>query len=262
MTNSCGVSADDAAGQTIQSLKLKVGDDRIHYLKAGSGSPVLFLHGGACDSRDWIGTMTALSDHCTSYALDLVGYGLSDNNKDGYSLPDLVEPTVGFVEALDLRRLVLVGHSLGGRVCLEIAMRIPERVQKLIVVDMAGFSRLARLGRFVATLAWAFRKIRRLPQPYPRLLSVDRGQSDWICLDKLPTVAIPTLIVWSRWDPYYPLSGALRAAELMPEAHLEVLPCFGHAPHRKKSGTFVNLVLDSVRKEQVQTISDRRPSVD
>ncbi|RLC94024.1 MAG: hypothetical protein DRI39_04060 [Chloroflexi bacterium] len=246
MIDLCDQSACPGMGQTVQSLSLKVGEDRIHYLKAGSGSPVLFLHGGACDSGDWIETMTALSGYCTCYAPDMVGYGLSDSNRDVYSLGDFVGCVRRFIETLDLGDLVLVGHSLGGRVCLEIALQQPERVRKLVVVDMAGFSRMARFGRLITYLAWALRELRGRPQPYPRFSKQDGGYGGWLCLEQLPALKTPTLIVWSRYDPYYPLSAARRAAELIPQARLEVLACCGHAPHRKKHDTFVRLLLDCV----------------
>ncbi len=49
----------------IESLQLKVNGHRIHYLKAGSGAPVVLVHGGASDSRDWVNTMAALSHRFT-----------------------------------------------------------------------------------------------------------------------------------------------------------------------------------------------------
>jgi 2-hydroxymuconate-semialdehyde hydrolase len=234
----------------VESLKVKAGDDRIHYLKAGGGRPVLFLHGGACDSQDWVDAMTALSGECTSYAPDLVGYGQSDNNRDGYRLSDFVECVLNFMDVLDLRDSVLVGHSLGGRVCLEIALRCPQMLQKIVVVNTAGFSRLARLGDFVATVAWLVRAIGRQPHPYPRMVKEGTRHGDWLCLDRLPNLNVPALIVWSRGDLYYPLAGAIKAADLMPKARLEVLPCYGHAPHRKQRDSFIRLLRGFVNQDE------------
>lgn len=250
MANGYGMSPNPAADGGVESLRLKVGDDEAHYLKAGSGRPVVLLHGGATDSRDWLETMRPLSASHTFYAPDLVGYGLSDKTKDGYRLSDFVEFAIGFTEALDLSCPVMVGHSLGGRVCLEIALRRPERVHKLVLVDTSGFSKLGRLGSFIGFAAWQARRILRRPQPYPRFLKEDGAYADWVCLEELPGLKVPTLIVWSRRDLYYPLAGAIRAADLISKARLEVLPCQGHAPHRQRRGCFNKLLLDFLNHDQ------------
>jgi len=75
----------------------------------------------------------------------------------------------------------------------------------------------------------------------------DNGEDkDWLCLEKLPILKVPTLIVWNRYDPYYPLSGALKAKELIPNARLEVFPGCGHAPHVKNRDFFNNLLLSFI----------------
>jgi len=250
MAKGYGMSTNPLADGGVESLRLKVGDDEAHYLKAGSGRPVVLLHGGATDSRDWLETMRPLSGSHTFFAPDLVGYGLSDKTKDGYRLSDFVEYTVRFTEALDLSCPVLVGHSLGGRVCLEIALRRPERVHKLVLINNAGFSKLGRLGSFIGFVAWKVRTILGRPQPSPKFLKEDGAYADWVCLEELPSLRVPTLIVWSRRDLYYPLAGAIRAADLIPKARLEVLPCEGHAPHRQKRGCFNKLLLDFLNHDQ------------
>ena len=65
---------------------------------------------------------------------------------------------------------------------------------------------------------------------------------DWICLDRLPELKIPTLIVWNRRDPYYTVKGALKAKEKMPQAQLEIMPGYGHAPHRTDRDSFNSLL--------------------
>jgi len=229
---------------TVESLNLKLGDDVIHYLKAGGGPPVLLLHGGACESSDWIETMVALSDRFTFYAPDLVGYGLSDRNKNGYVLADFVNSVVALTEALDISTADIVGHSLGGRIGVEIALHNPGKVRKLVLIDAAGFSRLALWGSFLATLAWAVRSVLRRPQPYPRFLREDGADPHWLCLGRISALDKDTLIIWNRHDPYYSVKGAYKAEKLMPNAELKVFPGYGHAPHRTQRELFNTLLLE------------------
>jgi len=227
----------------VETLTLKVGDDNIFLRKAGEGPPVLLLHGGACDSADWVETMVPLSGSYTFYAPDLVGYGQSDRNRDGYYLSDFTDSTKGLIEALGLDSpLVIVGHSLGGRVALDIALNHPDKVRKLALIDTTGFSRLARWGSFLGTMAYLIRRLLGRPQPYPRFMMEDGAVPDWVCLDRLPELKMPTLILWNRRDPYYTVKGALRAKELMPQAQLEIMPRYGHAPHRTERDSFNKLL--------------------
>jgi pimeloyl-ACP methyl ester carboxylesterase len=228
----------------IESLKLRVGDNQAHYLKAGSGPPVVLIHGGASDSRDWVSTMNALSHRYSLYAPDLIGFGQSDRTKDGYYLSDFSEFVLGFIETLGLERPVLVGHSFGGRLCLEMALRQPEKVRKLVLVDASGLGQVSRLGNVVLTAFWAIRKLLRLRQPYPKFLNKEGEDSSWTCVDELPNLKVPTLIIWKRYDIYFPLSIARRAKELIPEAHLVVLPGYGHAPHGQNQDAFNSRLLD------------------
>lgn len=222
----------------IESLKVKVGDHHVHFRRAGHGPVVLLLHGGANDSSDWTETMATFSKDYRLYAPDLVGYGLSERKDAGYSLSDFTEAILAWMRMLDLDRVSMVGHSLGGRVCLEIALNHPDMVRKLILIDTAGFSRLTRLGNFLGMAAWGVRRVLKRPQPYPRILMENGAYGHWMCLERLPELRIPTLLVWSHIDPYYPVAGAIRASELIPQVRLEVFSGYGHAPHRAEKDHF------------------------
>lgn len=228
----------------MESLKVKVNDYQAHYLKAGSGPPIVLIHGGASDSRDWVSTMAALTHRYSLYAPDLIGFGQSDRTKDGYYLSDFSEFILGFVEALGLERSVLAGHSLGGRICLEVALRHPEKVRKLVLIDASGLGQVSRLGNVLLTAFWAIRKLLRRQQPFPKFLNKEGEESSWLCVDELPNLRTPTLIVWKRHDLYFPLAIARRAKELIPEAHLAVLPGYGHAPHGQNQDAFNRLLLE------------------
>ncbi len=237
------MSASAETLTAIESLKVKSGAYQAHYLKAGSGPAIVLIHGGASDSRDWLPTMAALSNHYGLYALDLIGYGESDNPKSGYYLSDFAKFTLEFIQALHLDAPVLVGHSLDGRVALEIGLRYPETVGKLVLIDNLGFGRMGRYGSILTTLAWAVRKLLRQPQPYPTFLKDEGERTNWVCVDELPGLKVPTLIVWKRWEPYFPLPMAAEAERLIPGARLVVVPGYGHAPHKQKNNPFSNLLL-------------------
>ena len=92
-------------------------------------------------------------------------------------------------------------------------------------------------------MLWAVRKLLRQPQPYPTFLTREGEDGHWICLDELPGLRVPTLIIWKRYDPYFPLSLAIRARELIPGARLAVFPGYGHAPHKQKGDSFNRLLM-------------------
>jgi len=240
------------ANSSIESLELKIGKRQAHYLKAGSGPPVVLIHGGASDSNDWAETMTALSQYYSLYALDMLGYGLSDRDKTSYYLSEFVDFALGFIQTLglDSAALALVGHSLGGRICLEIALQHPEKVRRLVLIDTVGFARLARWGTFLGATAWAIREALGRRQPYPRFLKKDGEDKDWRCLDKLTTLKVPTLVIWNSRDPYYPLREAIQAKQLIPEVRFEIFPGYGHAPHVKNRDYFNNLLLSYLNHDQ------------
>jgi pimeloyl-ACP methyl ester carboxylesterase len=228
----------------MESLQLKVNGHQAHYLKAGSGPPVVLIHGGASDSRDWVSTMATLSHRYSLYAPDLIGFGLSERNQKGYYLSDFREFITGFMETLGLEQPVLVGHSFGGRLCLEIALRYPEKVRKLVLVDAAGLGKVSRLGTIVHTAFWVIRKLLRRPKPQPKFLYKEGEDPSWLCVDELPNLKTPTLIIWKRYDIYLPLAIAHRAKELIPGAKLVVLPGYGHAPHGQNKDAFNSHLLD------------------
>lgn len=216
----------------------------MHYLKAGSGPPVILLHGGASDSQDWVAAMVALSHRYSLYAPDLIGFGRSDRLKSGYYLSDFIQFTLGFIKELGLDSPALVGHSLGGRLCLQVALRYPAMVRRLVLVDTAGFGKMSRWGGSLLALLWVMRKLFGRSQPYPEFLPDDGEEADWLCLERLADLTVPTLIVWKRHDPYLPLASARRAEELIPNVRLAVLPGYGHAPHKQNEGSFNRLLLD------------------
>ncbi len=235
----------------IESLWLNINGHRTHYLKAGSGPPVVLVHGGASDSRDWAETMASLANRFTFYAPDLPGFGQSDRNAAGYYLSDFSDFLLGFIDAFQLPKTSLVGHSFGARVCLDAALKRQERIDKLIVTDASGLGKMSPLGSFLFTFFWALRKLMNRPQPFPRFLAREGDDYNNVGDDVLRGLKTPTLIVWKRLDPYMPLAHARRAVKLIPGAKLVVMPGYGHAPNKEDREEFNKLLVEFLNDRDI-----------
>ena len=229
----------------IESHKIKINGYEAHYLKAGSGPPVVLIHGGASDARDWTGTMEALGDRFSFYALDLLGYGESERNERGYYFHEFTDFLSGFIDKLNLEKPVLAGHSLGGRFCIEVAMKQPQKVSKLVLIDTTGFGNMSALGNFLQLFFWVWRKIKRIKQPFPTFLmkpgeKFHRNYNR----EELRGIKIPTLLVWKSRDLYLPVGMARRAVKKIPGAKLVEIEGTGHAPHKGDTEIFNKIFAD------------------
>lgn len=111
---------------------------RIHYRLAGSGAPPLILiHGWCSNLQHWQPTAQRLRRKHRVLAMDLRGHGKSDAPERGYDAAPLADDVASLARALGTRSAVIVGHSMGGLIALEIARRHPALAKALVLVDSA-----------------------------------------------------------------------------------------------------------------------------
>jgi pimeloyl-ACP methyl ester carboxylesterase len=109
---------------------------RIAYEAAGSGDTALvFIHGWSCDRSYWKPQLSAFAGDYRVAAVDLAGHGASALRPKDWSIPAFGEDVAAVIRALAQRRVILVGHSMGGPVALEAARLEPRRVVGVIGVD-------------------------------------------------------------------------------------------------------------------------------
>lgn len=109
---------------------------------AGQGTPVVFVHSACGDTRQWTAQLQHVRSRRRAVALDLRGHGQSTLTSDAdFTVEDLARDVATVVEGLGLSRVVLVGHSLGGAVCLAYAAAHPEHVAGLFLLDPAADGR-------------------------------------------------------------------------------------------------------------------------
>jgi pimeloyl-ACP methyl ester carboxylesterase len=113
----------------------------IRYLTAGSGPPLVLLHGAGDNSLDWRWVISDLAATHRVYAPDLPGSPDSARPAVDYSPAFFERFLAAFVDALDMGRATFVGNSLGGLIALRLALSEPTRVTALVLVDSAGLGR-------------------------------------------------------------------------------------------------------------------------
>jgi pimeloyl-ACP methyl ester carboxylesterase len=111
------------------------------YRTAGQGPPVLLLHGISDNSETWLPVMEQLAEHHTVVAPDLLGHGASDKPRADYSVAAFSNGMRDLLDVLDLGRVTVVGHSLGGGVAAQFAYQYPERAERLVLVSTGGVAR-------------------------------------------------------------------------------------------------------------------------
>ena len=109
----------------------------------GSGHPLLFLHGTGCDASDWTSVIEKLPSSQRCITLDFRGHGRSIVPTQSFTLADLAEDVLYLINHLELQEAVIVGHSLGGMVAMEVARR-SSRVTGLVLLE--GWTSLSSAG--------------------------------------------------------------------------------------------------------------------
>lgn len=132
----------------------------LRYREAGDGPPLVLLHGsgpGVTGWRNFSGNLPAFAEHFRTFALELPGFGVSDDFGAPHPMLSAQKALTAFLDGLGLDRVRLLGNSMGGFVAVDFAVAYPERVERLVTVGGAGASMLAptpgegivRLSEFV-----------------------------------------------------------------------------------------------------------------
>ena len=241
----------------VRSAHVQAGRYRLRYLEAGSGPPLVLLHGLASHAaQDWGRLIAPLGRRFHVYAPDLPGFGESERPAEADdSIPMQVEAVRAFMQAKGIGRAHVAGLSMGGWIAARLAGESPERVGRLVLVDAAGmrpdaprfrprpFSRVTRTA-CGASWPWCATTPRsRLPSwpatswPSGFAKSGSSGGRSSPCAlaatgsnGTLGRADMPVLVVWGRQDALIPVVYASGLAAEFPHAEVAVLDGCGHIP--------------------------------
>lgn len=119
---------------------ININDYNINYIDEGSGEAVLLLHGWGSDLKGFASLISLLKTKYRVLAIDYPGFGESDKLKTSFCVDDYCDIVVEFLKKLNIDRVILVGHSYGGRIILKLNNRndLPFIIEKNVLIDAAG----------------------------------------------------------------------------------------------------------------------------
>lgn len=244
---------------------LDVNGVRLYYYAAGSrgaGEPIVLVHGFPTSGHLWSGVVPLLPGGHRVVVLDLLGYGRSDPALSGaVDLRSHADRLVSVLDLLGISFACLVGHDIGGGIAQSVAVRHPQRVSRLCLVESVGFdcwpAREVKLARAMLPLtrhlppSWILSVVRAdllrgyldhergshdidlFLRPFAEnggrdallrhLQSLDNAETRALA-PRLKDVVSPTAIVWGENDPFLPVSLGNRLRSAIPKSTLEVVP--------------------------------------
>jgi len=251
---------------------LDVAGKQVRLLVGGSGPPLLYLHGLGGDV-EWLDVHARLAARCSVHLPAHPGFAESTGVEQVDDMFDYVLHYVDLLDALGLRRVPVVGTSLGGWLAAELAALYPERVERLVLVDAVGlWIDAAPIGELFATpppelapmlyhdqnhpiaqMMRAMTSISDVPEDFAlaQLKALEAaakiGWNPYLHDPKLEgrlrRVTAPTLVLWGAQDGLVPLVHGERYRDRIKGARLEVIDRCGHLPAIERAEVFAEKVL-------------------
>ena len=255
---------------------------RTHFVERGQGKPVVLIHGWNLDSHTWIKNIDQLAARFKVYAPDLWGQGYSTRQPLNYGY-DLFEEQIRlFMEALDIQKASLVGHSMGGGTSIVFALKNRGKVEKLVLTNSAGIPtqlpfrskvfRLKGVAEFLVSLRtdrirrmnlediWIHNRELLTEDIYQKLVLYQKieGSTEALLtilrkdffntledeIQELGKRDIPTLIIWGREDVSLKLHCAKEMHRQITGSRLEILDNAGHLANFDRADEFNDLVIN------------------
>ncbi len=256
----------------------------LHYGEAGSGPPLVLLHGLWGGRNEWRLNIDPLTANFRVIVLDQIGFGDSDKPHANYHNALLAQFLAGFLEALEITKATLVGHAMGANTTTYMAVHYPHLVERMVLVDGAGYRNPNRnLARSLTEAQIKFRRTvtgsdlaatrsflkRRVYDP--ELITdswVQEAFTLWlksaraienmlleggdVTEEEMRTIRVPALIVWGKEDQVFPLSNADRLNQDIAGSHKVIFDKAGHLPQVEVPDKFNRVVYEFLTTGKVK----------
>lgn len=249
-------------------MQIEINNLKVNYIEKGpeTNTSILLLHGWGANIASFNPVIESLSKTFKVYAIDFPGFGQSENPDTSYHVEDYSRLVLEFIKQKKLEKVVLVGHSFGGRVIIKLVGKLGYKPEKVILVDSAGikpkksFKRKVKESIFkciknIANIILGKEKAKKLIDKYKNKL----GSQDYKNADEtmkevfknvinedlteyLPNIKTSTLLIWGDRDLDTPISDAKKMEELIPDAGLVTIAGAGHFSYLDNIGYFLTVV--------------------
>ncbi|MCL2022851.1 MAG: alpha/beta hydrolase [Oscillospiraceae bacterium] len=220
----------------------------VEYTQRGEGTPVFLLHGWGCSGRTLESAAKIIAGKYCAISPDFPGFGASPEPPEPWDVAAYAQLTRDFIASFGCDKVLLLGHSFGGRVILKLVnIDLPFTVEKIILTGAAGIRR--QPGKKAQRRVKIYKTSKAvLSAVYPKALPALQqrfGSADYNAAsplmrqilvktvnedlrDCMPALTMPTLLIWGENDDATPLADGREMEKLMPGAGLAVLPNAGH----------------------------------
>lgn len=249
-------------------MEILVNGIKVNYIDEGKGTPVLFLQGWGTDITLYNRVFEKIKQKNRIIACDLPGFGKTQEPSTAWCVDDYVEFVEQFIDQFKLKKIILMGHSFGGRVIIKL-MSKKERnfdVEKIVLLDSAGVKPKTTFKKQVRQKWYKLCKKVVSSKPgeklFPGMLQKMQnkyGSADYRkasplmkqvlvktvnedLTELLPNINRPTLLIWGDLDTATPLSDAKLMEEKIPDAGLVVLKNTGHYSFLEDFYTFSRVI--------------------
>jgi pimeloyl-ACP methyl ester carboxylesterase len=255
---------------------VKLSHGRTRYIEAGSGAPVILIHGAGylANADNWLPVLPALSERYRCLAMDCLNWGLGDPLDREFSFAYLVDFIREFQDAMGLKKSHIVGHSMGGWLADLLAYESPQRVDKLVdsagggmatraLTNMVNFqppsseeirkqaaTKLKSMGAQADALVEEYVTHLSRPEVATAFGKVMRHMTDpatrqrYHLARRLPYITAPTLIVWGRNDEVNDVAMAEEKHKLIANSKVHYIDDCGHFIQQQKPAEFSRAVSD------------------
>ncbi len=225
-------------------MQVKVKDCNIYYEIMGKGNPVILLHGWLTNLETMRPIANELCKNFEVYLVDVIGFGKSDLPEHPLTANDFGDFLKEFVDKLQIKNPILIGHSNGGRIIINAVGRGIVSAKKVVLIDSAGIKPKRSLGYYLKVAFYKTGKflLNLLPntksiKKFKEKLRNNVGSQDYklsanvlketmkLIVNEdlsylLPKISVPTLLFWGSLDKDTPISDAKKMEKLIPDCGL------------------------------------------